>query len=58
MIRALVLAVTLLALFPAHAAPCWAVRKAISQYGEAGVESGARSKSISEKEIEKARHCL
>jgi hypothetical protein len=37
---------------------CWAVRKAVAQYGEAAVESWARSKGFSEKEIEKARRCL
>jgi hypothetical protein len=58
MIRALVLLAALLASFPAHAVPCWAVRKAVAQYGEAVVESWARSKSIPEKEIEKARQCL
>jgi hypothetical protein len=34
------------------------VRKAVAQYGEAAVESWARSKGVSEKEIEKARRCL
>jgi hypothetical protein len=34
------------------------VRKAVVQYGEAAVESWARAKGISEKEIEKARRCL
>jgi hypothetical protein len=58
MIRVMVLAAVLLASYPAHAIPCWVVRKAVSQYGEAAVESWARSKGISDKEIEKARRCL
>ena len=58
MIRVLMLLAALLVSFPAHAVPCWAVRKAVAQYGEAAVESWARSKGISEKEIERARQCL
>jgi hypothetical protein len=58
MIRACVVVATLLVSCPAQAVPCWAVRKAVAQYGEAAVESWARSKGISEKEIEKARRCL
>jgi hypothetical protein len=58
MIRALMLLAALLVSFPAHAVPCWAVKKAVAQYGEAAVETWARSKGISEKEIEKARKCL
>ncbi len=58
MIRACVVAAALLWSFPAHAFPCWMVRKAVAQYGEAAVESWARAKGISEKEIEKARRCL
>jgi len=48
----------LLALSPAQAVPCWVVKRAVSQYGEAAVESWARAKGISDKEIEKARRCL
>jgi hypothetical protein len=58
MTRAIVVVAALLASFPAHAIPCWMVRKAVAQYGEAAVESWARAKGISEKEIEKARRCL
>jgi hypothetical protein len=58
MILAMVLVATLLTSFPAHAIPCWIVRKAVAQYGEAAVESWARAKGISEKEIEKARRCI
>jgi hypothetical protein len=43
---------------PAQAFPCWAVKKAVAQYGEAAVESWARAKGISDKEIEKARRCF
>ncbi len=58
MIRIVVVALALLVSFPAHAVSCWAVKKAVAQYGEAAVESWARSRGISEKEIEKARRCL
>jgi hypothetical protein len=58
MSRILVLLAALLVSFPAHAVPCWAVKKAVAQYGEAAVEAWARSKGVSEKEIEKARKCL
>jgi hypothetical protein len=44
--------------YPAQVFPCWAVKKAVAQYGEAAVESWARAKGISGKEIEKARRCL
>jgi hypothetical protein len=44
--------------YPAQAFPCWAVKKAVAQYGEAAVESWARARGISDKEIEKARRCL
>jgi hypothetical protein len=58
MIRACVVVAALLVSYPADAVPCWMVRKAVTQYGEAAVESWARSKGFSEKEIEKARRCL
>jgi hypothetical protein len=58
MIRVGVLVAALLVLHPANAIPCWMVRKAVAQYGEAAVESWARSKGISDKDIEKARRCL
>jgi hypothetical protein len=41
-----------------HSAPCWAVKKAVSQYGATAVESWARANGISNKEIEKAKRCL
>jgi hypothetical protein len=43
---------------PAQVIPCWAVKRAVAQYGEAAVESWARAKGISDKEIEKARRCF
>jgi hypothetical protein len=58
MIRIIVVFATLLVSFPAQAVPCWVVRKAVAQYGEAAVESWARAKGISDREIEKARRCL
>jgi hypothetical protein len=58
MIRGCLLVAALLLSVPAHAIPCWIVRKAVAQYGEAAVETWARSKGISDKEIEKARRCL
>jgi hypothetical protein len=58
MIRTFLIAAALLASYPAQAFPCWVVKKAVAQYGEAAVETWARSKGISDKEIEKARRCL
>jgi hypothetical protein len=58
MTRICLLAIALLVSFPAHAVPCWMVKKAVAQYGEAAVESWARSKGFSTKEIEKAKRCL
>jgi hypothetical protein len=58
MIRTAAVVAALLFSFPAHAVPCWVVKKAVTQYGEAAVESWAKAKGISDKEIEKARRCL
>ena len=58
MIRSLLVVAALLASDPAQAFPCWVVKKAVAQYGETAVESWARSKGMSDKEIEKARRCL
>jgi len=58
MIHLSLLVVVLLALSPAEAVPCWVVKRAVAQYGEAAAESWARSKGISDKDIEKARRCL
>jgi len=43
---------------PAQAIPCSAVKQAVAQYSEAVVESWARARGISDKEIEKAKRCL
>jgi hypothetical protein len=58
MIHVSLLIVALLAFSPGQAVPCWVIKRAIAQYGEAAVESWARAKGISEKEIEKAKRCL
>jgi hypothetical protein len=42
----------------ADAIPCRLVRKAVERYGEAVVESWARSKGFSDKEIDLAKRCL
>jgi hypothetical protein len=58
MTRTLVVVAALLVAWPAQAVPCWVVKKAVAQYGEAAVESWARAKGIPDREIEKARRCL
>jgi hypothetical protein len=58
MTRVCLLAIAVLVSFPAHPVPCWMVKKAVVQYGEAAVESWARAKGFSDKEIEKAKRCL
>jgi hypothetical protein len=58
MTRLALVVAALLVSIPAQAVPCWVVKKAVAQYGEAAVESWARAKGISDKEIEKARRCL
>jgi hypothetical protein len=58
MTRLALVVAALLVSIPSQAVPCWVVKKAVAQYGEAAVESWARSKGISDKEIEKARRCL
>ncbi len=58
MIRVCVVVTALLWSVHAHAFPCWMVRKAVAQYGVSAVESWAKARRISEKEIEKARRCL
>jgi hypothetical protein len=52
------LLVSLLASSPADAIPCWAVKHAVAQYGEAAAEAWARAKGFSAKDIERARRCL
>ena len=58
MTRVIVLVAVTLPAIPAHAIPCWVVKKAVAQYGEAAAESWTRAKGISDKEIERARRCL
>jgi len=58
MIRIFLVVAALLVSNPAQAVPCWIVKKAVAQYGETAVEAWARSKGISDKDIEKARRCL
>ena len=58
MIHVVWLLIGLLASSPADAIPCWVVKRAVAQYGEAAVESWARSKGFSNKDIERAKRCL
>jgi hypothetical protein len=48
----------LLASSPADAIPCWIVKQAVAQYGEAAAAAWARAKGFSPKDIERARRCL
>jgi hypothetical protein len=52
------LLLTMLASSPADAIPCWVVRRAVAQYGEAAAEAFARARGFSSKDIERARRCL
>jgi len=58
MIYAALLLGTLVASSPAEAIPCWVVRRAVAQYGEAAAEAFARTKGFSPKDIERAKRCL
>ena len=58
MTRIFLIVAVLLVSNPAQALPCWVVKKAVAQYGEAAVEAWARSNGISDKDVEKARRCL
>jgi hypothetical protein len=59
MIHIFILLAALLFSFPAlEDVSCWAVKKAVAQYGVAAVEAWARSHGVSGKEVEKARRCL
>jgi hypothetical protein len=58
MIDVALLVTVLLASSPADAIPCWVVKRAVAQYGEAAAESWARAKGLSPKDIERARRCL
>ena len=50
--------VCLLASSPVDAVPCWVVKRAVAQYGEAAAEAWARAKGFSSKDIERAKRCL
>lgn len=58
MIHVSLLVVALLVSSLEQAVPCWAVKRAVAHYGELAVESWARAKGISEREIQKAKQCL
>ena len=58
MIFVMVVLADLLTLPTPRVIPCWAVKKAVAQYGAAAVESWARAKGIPDKEIEQAKRCL
>jgi hypothetical protein len=59
MIRAAVVVTVLpLGTSPAHAVPCWMVKKAVAQYGAAAVEAWARAHGIPDKEIQTAKRCF
>ena len=58
MIPISLLMVALLVSSPGQAVPCWVVKRAVAQYGEAAVESWARAKGVSDQEIERAERCL
>jgi hypothetical protein len=58
MIYAAWLLTALLASSPADAIPCWVVKRAVAQYGEAAAEAFARAKGFSPKDVERARRCL
>jgi hypothetical protein len=53
-----VLLLIMLASSPADAIPCWVVKRAVAQYGEAAAEAFARAKGFSPRDIERARRCL
>lgn len=50
--------VALLVTSPADAIPCWVVKRAVTQYGEAAAEAWARARGFSARDIERARRCL
>ena len=58
MIFVVIVLAGLQSLSPPRVIPCWAVKKAVAQYGVAAIESWARAKGISDKEIEQAKRCL
>ena len=58
MIAIALLLAGLLASSPADAIPCWVVKRAVAQYGEAAAEAFARARGFSSKDIERAKRCL
>lgn len=58
MIRAIAVIAAVAVSSAADSIPCWAVRKAVAQYGAAAAEAWARARGISDREIERARRCL
>ena len=58
MIHLTLLLAGLLASSPADTISCRVVRRAVTQYGEAAAEAWARAKGFSDKDIERAKHCL
>ena len=58
MIHLTLLLAGLLASSPADTISCRVVRRAVAQYGEAAAEAWARAKGFSDKDIERAKHCL
>jgi hypothetical protein len=58
MIRGCLVTAALLWSVSVQAFPCWMVRQAVAQYGATAVESWAKARGVSEKDIEKARRCF
>lgn len=58
LIGAVIFAIALTLASAAYAMPCWVVKKAVSQYGEAAAESWARNQGYTGKQIEELRKCL
>jgi hypothetical protein len=54
----LLLAALMISFAAQEIVPCWVVKRAVARYGETAVESWARSKGVTDKQIEKARQCL
>lgn len=58
MMAVVLLLIPLLTSSVVDAIPCWMVKRAVAQYGEAAAEAWARAKGLSNKDIERARRCL
>jgi hypothetical protein len=58
MIFTIVVLAGLRVLTPPRVITCWAVKKAVAQYGVPAVESWTRANGVPDKEIEKAKQCL